>query len=119
KAAYEAGARWVVLCDTNGGTLPHEVERIVAEVIKIVPSERLGIHCHNDTENAVANSLAAVRVGARHIQGTMNGLGERCGNANLISIIPNLMLKMGFECLPSLEGLTEASHMVAEMLNLP
>ena len=82
KAAYKSGARWVVLCDTNGGTLPHEVERIVAEVAMHIPGENLGIHAHNDTENAVANSLAAVRAGARQIQGTLNGLGERCGNAN-------------------------------------
>jgi 2-isopropylmalate synthase len=96
KAAYEAGARWVVLCDTNGGTLPHEVERIVGEVVKHVPGAHLGIHAHNDTEQAVANSLAAVRAGARQIQGTLNGLGERCGNANLCSIIPTLKLKREF-----------------------
>ena len=101
-AAHEAGARWVVLCDTNGGTLPEEVERIVGEVARHVPGEHLGIHCHDDTDNAVANSLAAVRAGARQVQGTLNGLGERCGNANLISIIPSLMLKMGYET-----GLTE------------
>ena len=85
---YEAGARWIVLCDTNGGTLPHEVERIVGEVAAHVPGDHLGIHAHNDTEQAVANSLAAVRAGARQIHGTLNGLGERCGNANLCSIIP-------------------------------
>ena len=83
RAAYEAGARWVVLCDTNGGTLPHEVEAIVGEVVKQIPGDHVGIHAHNDTEQAVANSLAAVRAGARQIQGTLNGLGERCGNANL------------------------------------
>jgi 2-isopropylmalate synthase len=97
RAAYEAGARWVVLCDTNGGTLPDEVERVVGAVIAAgIPGDRLGIHCHNDSDAAVANSLAAVRAGVRQVQGTINGLGERCGNANLISIIPNLMLKMGF-----------------------
>jgi 2-isopropylmalate synthase len=96
KAAYEAGARWVVLCDTNGGTLPHEVSEIVREVTKTVPGSHLGIHAHNDTEQAVANSLAAVLSGARHIQGTLNGLGERCGNANLVSIIPTLVLKPEF-----------------------
>ncbi len=96
-AAYEAGARWVVLCDTNGGTLPDEVEAIIRDVADRIPAERLGIHAHNDTENAVANSLAAVRAGVRHVQGTLNGLGERCGNANLVSLIPTLMLKMGFE----------------------
>ncbi len=89
-AAYKAGARWVVLCDTNGGTLPHEVERIVGAVTAKVPGINLGIHCHNDTENAVANSLAAVRAGVRQVQGTLNGLGERCGNANLVSLIPSL-----------------------------
>ena len=89
-AAEKAGARWLVLCDTNGGTLPHEVERIVGEVTKKIPGDRLGIHTHNDTENAVANSLAAVRAGVRQVQGTINGLGERCGNANMIALIPNL-----------------------------
>ena len=83
--AYKAGARWVVLCDTNGGTLPDEIERIVGEVTEHVPGSHLGIHCHDDTGNAVANSLAAVRAGVRQVQGTLNGLGERCGNANLIS----------------------------------
>src|SRR5207344_621424 len=87
RTAYETGARWVVLCDTNGGTLPHEVEAIVGAVVKAVPGENVGIHAHNDTEQAVANSLAAVRAGARQIQGTLNGLGERCGNANLVSLI--------------------------------
>ena len=93
KAAYDEGARWVVLCDTNGGTLPHEVEKIVADVCKAIPGDHVAIHAHNDTEQAVANSFAAVRAGARQIQGTLNGLGERCGNANLVSIIPTLKLK--------------------------
>ncbi|HSL78106.1 MAG TPA: citramalate synthase, partial [Pseudolabrys sp.] len=83
KAAYDEGARWVVLCDTNGGTLPDEVEKIVGEVVKAIPGDHVGIHAHNDTDQAVANSFAAVRAGARQIQGTLNGLGERCGNANL------------------------------------
>jgi 2-isopropylmalate synthase len=96
KAAYDEGARWVVLCDTNGGTLPDEVESIVREVVKVIPGDHVGIHAHNDTEQAVANSLAAVRAGARQIQGTLNGLGERCGNANLVSIIPTLKLKPEF-----------------------
>jgi 2-isopropylmalate synthase len=96
KAAYDAGARWVVLCDTNGGTMPYEVEEIVREVAKHVPGKSLGIHAHNDTEQAVANSLAAVRAGVRQIQGTLNGLGERCGNANLCSLIPTLKLKKEF-----------------------
>ena len=96
KAAYESGARWVVLCDTNGGTMPHEVESIVGDIIKHIPGDHLGIHTHNDTEQAVANSLAAVRAGVRQIQGTLNGLGERCGNANLCSLIPTLKLKNEF-----------------------
>src|SRR5277367_6197070 len=96
KAAYDSGARWVVLCDTNGGAMPHEVETIVTEVIKQIPGDHLGIHAHNDTDQAVANSLAAVRAGARQIQGTLNGLGERCGNANLCSLIPTLRLKPEF-----------------------
>ena len=86
-----------MLCDTNGGTLPHEIERIVGEVVQKIPGDRLGIHTHNDTENAVANTLAAVRAGVRQVQGTINGLGERCGNANMIALIPNLVLKMGFD----------------------
>ncbi len=96
KAAYDEGARWAVLCDTNGGTLPHEVEKIVGEVCKVIPGDHVAIHAHNDTEQAVANSFAAVRAGARQIQGTLNGLGERCGNANLVSIIPTLKLKKEF-----------------------
>ena len=96
KAAYESGARWVVLCDTNGGTMPNEIETIVGEVVKHIPGDHVGIHTHNDTEQAVANSLAAVRGGARQIQGTLNGLGERCGNANLCSLIPTLKLKKEF-----------------------
>lgn len=96
RTAYEAGARWVVLCDTNGGTLPHEIYDIVCEVIRLVPGAHLGIHAHNDTEQAVANSLAAVRAGVRQIQGTLNGIGERCGNANMISLIPTLKLKPEF-----------------------
>jgi 2-isopropylmalate synthase len=124
RAACEEGARWIVLCDTNGGTLPHEVERIVAEVVRVIPGDRVGIHAHNDTEQAVANSLAAVRAGARQIQGTLNGLGERCGNANLVSIIPTLKLKPEFaerfEVALSdaqLTKLAHASHALDEMLN--
>jgi 2-isopropylmalate synthase len=124
KAAYEEGARWVVLCDTNGGTLPHEVEAIVADVVKHVPGDHVGIHAHNDTEQAVANSLAAVRAGARQIQGTLNGLGERCGNANLVSIIPTLKLKAEFADrfdigVPDakLRGLAHVSRALDEMLN--
>ncbi len=123
-AAFEAGARWIVLCDTNGGAQPHEVERIVAEVAKAIPGEKLGIHAHDDTGQAVANSLAAVRAGARQIHGTMNGLGERCGNANLTTIIPTLLLKEEhsnrFEIGVSLEQLTHltrVSHALDELLN--
>src|SRR5690606_35017973 len=93
KTAIEAGARWVVLCDTNGGTMPAEIEAIVADVLTVAPGDRLGIHAHDDTGQAVANTLAAVRAGVRHIQGTLNGLGERCGNANLVTLIPTLVLK--------------------------
>jgi 2-isopropylmalate synthase len=124
QSAYEAGARWVVLCDTNGGTLPHEVEEIVAEVVRRIPREHIGIHTHNDTENAVANTLAAVRAGARQIQGTLNGLGERCGNANLTSIIPTLLLKDGYASRfetgmnrSALRMLTAVSRQFDELLN--
>jgi 2-isopropylmalate synthase len=124
KAAHEAGARWVVLCDTYGGTLPHEVEEIVGEVVKHVPGDHVGIHAHNDTEQAVANSLAAVRAGARQIQGTLNGLGERCGNANLVSIIPTLKLKPEYSekfdiavTNEKLKSLAHASRIIDEMLN--
>jgi 2-isopropylmalate synthase len=110
KAAYDNGARWVVLCETNGGTLPHEVERIVAEVTAHVPGSHLAIHAHNDTENAVANSLAAIRAGARQVQGTLNGLGERCGNTNLCSLIPTLVLKLGYETGVTEEGLRKLTH---------
>ena len=124
KAAYQEGARWVVLCDTNGGTLPHEVETIVAEVCKAIPGDHVGIHAHNDTEQAVANSFAAVRAGARQIQGTLNGLGERCGNANLVSIIPTLKLKPEFARKfdigvsdDRLASLAHLSHRLDDMLN--
>ena len=124
KTAYDAGARWVVLCDTNGGTLPEEIEKIVAEVVKTIPGDHLGIHVHNDTDNGVANSLAAVRAGARQIQGTLNGLGERCGNANLTSIIPTLMLKSDYAerfetgvTPEKLRTLTHASRILDEVLN--
>ena len=124
QAAYDEGARWVVLCDTNGGTLPHEVERIVGEVCEKIPGDHIGIHAHNDTEQAVANTFAAERSGARQIQGTLNGLGERCGNANLVSIIPTLKLKSEyadkFETGVSDEALgrlARVSHAVDELLN--
>ncbi|MBS7541322.1 citramalate synthase [Ancylobacter lacus] len=123
RTAFEAGARWVVLCDTNGGTLPEEVERIVRAVTQVVPGEHLGIHAHDDTGQAVANSLAAVRAGARQIQGTLNGLGERCGNANLCSLIPTLLLKpayAGFETgvrPERLAEITSVSRALDEILN--
>ena len=124
KTAYDEGARWVVLCDTNGGTLPHEVERIVAEVCKTIPGDHVGIHAHNDTDQAVANSFAAVRAGARQIQGTLNGLGERCGNANLVSMIPTLKLKPEFAdhfdigvSDAALKKLAPVSHSLDERLN--
>ena len=124
KAAYDEGARWVVLCDTNGGTLPHEVEEIVGAVCKVIPGDHVGIHAHNDTEQAVANSFAAVRAGARQIQGTLNGLGERCGNANLVSIIPTLKLKPEFSNAfeigvsdAQLKKLALVSHALDERLN--
>ncbi|MCC7260327.1 MAG: citramalate synthase [Alphaproteobacteria bacterium] len=120
KAAYEAGARWIVLCDTNGGSLPHEIGDIVRRVTTEIPGSHLGIHCHNDTENAVANSLAAVQAGVRQVQGTINGVGERCGNANLISLIPTLMLKLGYKTGVTPEKLTKLTHlsrMLDERLN--
>lgn len=118
--AYKNGARWVVLCDTNGGSLPHEISAIVSEVVKHIPGSHLGIHCHNDTENAVANSIAAVKAGVRQVQGTLNGLGERCGNANLVALIPTLMLKMGFTTNVSSDGLahlTRISRFLNDRLN--
>jgi 2-isopropylmalate synthase len=120
EAARRGGARWLVLCDTNGGRLPHEIAAVVERVVAVIAPDELGIHTHNDTENAVANTLAAVRAGARQVQGTLNGLGERCGNANLVSLIPTLMLKMGYATgVPetALRHLTELSRAVDERLN--
>ncbi|RDL52338.1 (R)-citramalate synthase [Ensifer sp. M14] len=125
KAAFEAGARWIVLCDTNGGTQPHEVREIVSAVIAAgVPGANLGIHAHNDTGQAIANSLAAVEAGVRQIQGTLNGIGERCGNANLVTLIPTLALKeiysSRFETAidaDRLLELTKLSHAFDELLN--
>ena len=124
KAAYDNGARWVVLCDTNGGTLPNEISEIVSEVTNHIPGKNLGIHAHNDTGNAVANSLAAVHSGVRQVQGTINGLGERCGNANLMSIIPTLHLKENFSKLfetniknNNIKNLTQCSRLLDEILN--
>jgi len=124
RTAHEAGAKWLVLCDTNGGSMPEEVYRIVSEVKAKLPGAALGIHAHNDTEQAVAVSLAAVRAGARQIQGTLNGLGERCGNANLCSLLPNLMLKEPFASQfetglkkENLTQLTHVSRLLDEILN--
>ena len=124
KAAYDAGTRWIVLCDTNGGTLPHEISKIVTEVTKTIPGKNLGIHAHNDTGNAVANSLAAVWAGVRQVQGTINGLGERCGNANLMSLIPTFFLKNDFnekfqlQIKPNnIKNLTQCSRLLDEILN--
>ncbi len=125
RTALEAGAAWVVLCDTNGGTLPHEIGQIVQDLIENgVPGDRLGIHTHNDTETAVAGSLAAVMAGARQIQGTLNGLGERCGNANLTSLIPTLLLKEPYASqfeigvsVAALESLTRTAQMLDDVLN--
>ena len=124
EAALEGGARWVVLCDTNGGTLPLEIGTIVSLVCDKIPGTKVGIHTHNDTENAVAGSLAAVEAGARQIQGTLNGLGERCGNANLTSIIPTLVLKPLYNSAyetgitqDKLPRLRAASLMLDEILN--
>ncbi|MDO8884498.1 MAG: citramalate synthase [Pseudotabrizicola sp.] len=125
RAAHEAGARWLVLCDTNGGTLPAEVGRVVAEVIASgIPGDRLGIHCHDDTGNAVACSLAAIDAGVRQVQGTLNGLGERCGNANLVTLIPTLLLKEPYASRfetgvsqKALGDLLKTSRMLDDILN--
>jgi len=124
KTAFDEGARWIVLCDTNGGTLPNEVGEIVSKISKAIPGKNLGIHAHNDTENAVANSLIAVLAGVRQVQGTINGLGERCGNANLISLIPTLVLKKSFNDnfeikinKNKVKTLTECSRLLDEILN--
>ena len=150
EAAATAGAEWLVLCDTNGGTLPHEISQIVQDVVKGTgalghwgtrefeegergnecplcplphaqsPIPQIGIHTHNDSDTAVANALAAVMAGARMVQGTINGYGERCGNANLCSLIPNLQLKLGYSCIEEnqLSQITEASRFVSEVVNL-
>ena len=111
RTAYEAGASWIVLCDTNGGCLPDEIETITKAVAQLIPARCLGIHAHNDTGNAVANSLAAIRAGARQVQGTLNGLGERCGNANLITLIANLAFKTELEIGISDEKLAELTKL--------
>ncbi len=118
RAAAEAGAAWVVLCNTNGGHLPHEIATGTAAVVQALPGVGVGTHCHDDAGVGVANSLAAVQAGAGMVQGTMNGYGERCGNANLTAIVPNLQLKMGIDCVPSLERWAQTSHLLDELLNL-
>ena len=120
--ALNSSVRWIVLCDTNGGTLPNEISNIIEEVKKIIPAEKLGIHAHNDTDNGVANALAAVNSGVRHVQGTINGLGERCGNTNLVSLIPSLVLKTNFHTNieeKNLKSLTKISNTLSELLNEP
>jgi 2-isopropylmalate synthase len=121
RAAAEAGADTVVLCDTNGGTLPGTVARVVAEVAGALPGVRIGVHCHNDAACAVANSLVAVQAGASHVQGAANGYGERCGNADLFAIVADLELKEGRRLLPGgrLSALTATAHAIAELANLP
>jgi len=118
RVAQDYGADTIALCDTNGGCMPHEIETIAGNVVERIKAP-LGIHTHNDCDLAVANSLAAVRVGVRHVQGTVNGFGERCGNANLCSLIPNLVLKQNYKCLnePELKKLTEISRYVYEVAN--
>jgi 2-isopropylmalate synthase len=121
KTAYNAGANWVVLCDTNGGTLPFEVGEITEKVTKFIKGKHIGIHCHNDTENAIANSIEAVRAGARQVQGTINGYGERCGNTNLIALIPTLKYKMGLDISVTdeqVKHLKKTSDELDEILNL-
>src|SRR5262247_4109270 len=119
-AAINGGAETIILCDTNGGSLPEQIAETVALVRARFPNAKLGIHCHNDSELAVANSLAAVDAGATHVQGVFNGYGERCGNANLCSVIPNLELKMNRRCLPDgkLKLLTHTSRYINEVANL-
>jgi len=126
KTACDAGAEWLVLCDTNGGTLPHEISEIVTEMVAVMPelndtgSGKLGIHTHNDTGTAVANAIAAVMGGATMVQGTINGYGERCGNANLCTLIPNLQLKLGHRCIEDrqLMQLSTTSRLISEIVNL-
>jgi 2-isopropylmalate synthase len=120
QAAVAGGADCVVLCDTNGGMLPREVQQVVADVVASLPDTQVGIHVHNDTDCAVANSLVAMEAGATHVQGTINGIGERTGNANLSSLIPNLALKLGMTDVVgdgALAGMTHVAHRVAEIMN--
>ncbi|WP_299488737.1 citramalate synthase [Acaryochloris sp. IP29b_bin.137] len=125
QAAIDAGAEWIVLCDTNGGSLPHEIAESMQAVLQLIAdhptrSARIGIHTHNDSGTAVANALTAVQWGAEMVQGTINGYGERCGNANLCTLIPNLQLKLGYHCVKSeqLTELTSSSRLISELVNL-
>lgn len=120
RTAAEAGADWLILCDTNGSSLPDQVSDAVKTVISEAAGCKIGVHTHNDCELAVANALAAVQAGAQQVQGTLNGYGERCGNANLVTIIPTLQLKMGYSCVPqqALKRLTDVSRAVSEIANL-
>ena len=120
QAARDAGADCLVLCDTNGGVLTSEITEIVELVTESIGGS-VGIHCHNDTDMAVANSIAALKAGAVHVQGTINGYGERCGNANIVSLIANLKIKMGIDCIndSQLESLTDVSHYVSDIVNIP
>ena len=122
RTALAAGVEWIALCDTNGGTLPHEVTQSVTEIVKVMPEieGKLGIHTHNDSGTAVANAIAAVMAGATMVQGTINGYGERCGNANLCTLIPNLQLKLNYSCLgqQQLGTLSDASRLISEIVNL-
>ncbi len=119
KRAFDSGANWIILCDTNGGTLPHELEEILLNVKKIVPEKSIGVHFHNDADNATSNSLESIRNGVTQIQGTFNGLGERCGNVNLINVAANAILKMGYDCnlRKKLNKLTLTSRFIDETLN--
>src|SRR3954471_8443596 len=119
RAAVEAGAETVALCDTNGSSLPAQIAAATASVVtELGDHATIGIHTHDDAGCAVANAIIAVDAGARHVQGTINGYGERCGNANLVSIVPALQLKLGYECLPSLQPLTETAHLIDEIANV-
>ena len=119
KRAYEAGANWIILCDTNGGTLPYELKDILNQVKKLIPENCLGVHFHNDTDNATYNSLESVINGATQVQGTFNGLGERCGNANLVNVAANIILKMKYDCKlkKNIKKLTKISRLIDETLN--
>ncbi len=119
KGAFESGASWIILCDTNGGTLPYELKKIINHVKEEIPGENLGVHFHNDTDNATYNSIESIRNGVLQVQGTFNGLGERCGNANLINVAANLVLKMGYNCnlKKKISKLTQTSRLIDETLN--